>query len=723
MKRQDYRTCTVCEAMCGIVVESEHGHVSKIYGDELDPFSRGYICPKAMGLADIHDDPDRLRTPLRREGGRFVPISWDAAFAEVGEKLRRVRRAHGRDAVAFYLGNPAAHNLGALLMFPFLARALGTRNRFSATSVDQLPHMLASYLMLGHQALLPIPDLDRTDYMLVLGANPAVSNGSLMTAPGVADRLRALVARGGSLVVLDPRRSETAALASEHIFIRPGSDALFLLGMLHTLFTERRVRLGALASLVEGLPKIEEIARRFPPERVAEQTGVAAETIARIARSFSERQRAVCYGRIGVCTQDFGSLSCWLINVLNVVTGNFDREGGAMFTQPAVDPLRLPPWLFTRGSYASYTSRVRGLPEFGGELPVATLAEEIEGEGPGQIRALLTLAGNPALSAPNGGRLDRALDKLEFMVSVDFYLNETTRHAHVILPPSGPLERDHYDLALHVLAVRNTAKYAPALFPAASDARGDFAILNELCLRLADTRLERVGARAQYQLLKRTGTRGMLDLLLRTGPYGDNLLPLKRGLSLRALEQAPHGIDLGPLRPCLPERLRAGHGRVVLAPRALVDDLTRLEHTLWQHTRPALVLIGRRHLRSNNSWFHNSPRLIKGPPRCTLQMNPEDAAARGLTPGCLVQIESNVGAVQVSLEITDALMAGVVSLPHGFGHARAGTQLRVANVHAGASINDVTDDARVDLLSGNASFSGVPVSVVRAEELGAATTA
>jgi anaerobic selenocysteine-containing dehydrogenase len=733
MKRQDYRTCTLCEAICGIVVESEDGRVAKIQGDALDPFSRGHICPKVMALADIHHDEDRLRAPLKRDGTRFVPIGWQAAFDEVAANLKRVQRAHGKSAVAVYQGNPTVHNSGTMLMSPTFVRSLRTKNRFSATSVDQLPHMLASYLMFGHQFLIPIPDIDRCDYMLILGANPAVSNGSLMTAPGAADRLRAIIARGGKVVVLDPRRSETAALASEHLFIRPGSDALFLLAVLHVLFAERRVSLGALASLIEGLSEIEAVAKRFAPERVAVHTGVPAEAIRRIAREFSEQRRAVCYGRVGVSTQEFGSLSCWLINVLNVASGNLDREGGAMFPEPAIDPMRLRAF-FSRGHFAKYHSRLRKLPEFSGELPVATLAEEIEAEGPGQIRALVTSAGNPVLSTPNGARLDRALASLDYMVSIDFYLNETTRHARIILPPTGPLEHDHYDIAFHQLAVRNTSKYSPPLFTPPAGALSDFEIFNELCLRMAETTLERTRARLQYLALKKLGTRGLLDVLLRTGPYGDKFGPWKRGLSIRALEAAPHGIDLGALRPCLAKRLPREHARIVLAPKVMLEDLARLEQTFTdsqanartstaQQTPAELVLIGRRHLRSNNSWLHNSPRLVKGPPRCTLQMNPKDAAARGLVSGAKVEVKSNVGAVQVALEITDALMEGVVSLPHGFGHARPGTQLRTANAHAGASINDVTDDARVDLLSGNASFSGVPVSVRKVEELGAATTA
>jgi anaerobic selenocysteine-containing dehydrogenase len=720
MKNLHYRACTVCEAMCGIAVESEGRQVLSIRGDDADPFSRGHICPKAAALADVHHDPDRLRTPLLRQGERFVPIGWEQAFDEVAANLKRVQREHGRSAVAVYQGNPSAHNLGTMLTSPVFVGNLRTKSLFSASSVDQLPHMLAAYLMFGHQLLLPVPDLDRTDYMLMLGANPAVSNGSAMSAPGAAERLKNIIRRGGKVVVLDPRRSETALLASEHHTIRPGSDALFLLAFLHVLVAEQRVSFGAHAQLVEGKEQLAALVAGFSPARVAARTGVSADTVTRLAREFAAAPRAVCYGRFGVCTQEFGTLACWLITLINLCTGNLDREGGAMFTEPAIDVLALG-GKSGRGQFATFHSRVRQLAEFGGELPVVTLAEEIETAGPGQIRALVTSAGNPVLAAPNGTRLERALSTLDFMVSVDFYLNETTRHAHVILPPSGPLEHDHYDLVFHMVSVRNTAKYSPASFAREPDARHDYEIFNALTVRMSETWRDRTFARGYALLLEKLGPRRLIDWLLRLGPYGDRFLPWRRGLSLRALQRAPHGIDVGPLRPCLARRLPADHARILLAPEPLRRDLVRLERLI---ERPAaeLVLIGRRQLRSHNSWLHNSPRMIKGPARCTLQMHPSDAAARGLQHGNQVQLRSEVGAIHVPLEITDALMPGVVSLPHGFGHTRAGTGTRVASAHAGASINDVTDDGRIDLLSGNASFSGLPVSVGPIADLREATT-
>ncbi len=697
--------------MCGIRVDVEGGdRIASIRGDDDDPFSRGYLCPKAVALRDVHEDPDRLERPLLRVGERWEPMEWDDALELTAERLHAIQREHGNDAVATYAGNPTVHNLGAMIFAPMLFRALRTRHGYSATSVDQLPHMLAAHLMFGHQLLLPIPDVDRTEHMLVIGANPLASNGSLMTAPGIKRRLRAIQERGGRVVVVDPRRTETAAMADEHLFVRPGTDALLLLAMLHTIVEEERERLGRLAPLVEGLDEVRAIARRFSPERVAARAGIGADTIRRLARELASAERAVVYARMGASTQAFGTLCQWLTNVLNIVTGNLDREGGAMFTTPAIDALRLPRGFgVSRGSFGRWRSRVRGLPEFGGELPVATLAEEIREEGEGRVRALLTVAGNPALSAPNGAELERALTKLDFMVSIDLYLNETTRHAHVILPPTGPLERGHYDVAFHLLAVRNTAKYSPPLFAPKPGARHDWQILHGLMTRLEARKQPGLGARVRRLLrdgvLGRLGPEGVIDLGLRLGPH--------RGMSLRKLREAPHGIDLGPLEPRLPERLF--RDRIALAPKAIVEDVARLEATL--EAKPAisldgeLALIGRRHLRSNNSWMHNAAGLMSGKERCTLVMHPDDARARAIESGARVRVSSRVGSVTVPVEITSDVMRGVVSLPHGFGHTREGVRLRVAAEHAGASINDLTDDQAIDALSGNAAFSGVAVRV------------
>jgi anaerobic selenocysteine-containing dehydrogenase len=740
MTTTHYRTCTLCEAMCGLALEAEDGRVVSIRGDADDPFSRGHICPKGAALGDVHADPDRVRQPLRRTSAGWHPVSWDEALDEAAERLRGVQAAHGRDAVAVYQGNPTVHNYGSLLYAPGFVRALGTRNRFSATSVDQLPHHLAAYLMFGHFLQIPIPDLHRTDFFLVLGANPAVSNGSMMSAPDAAGRIRAIRRRGGTVVVIDPRRSETAALANRHHFIRPGTDALLLLALLHVVFAEGLEQPGRLGDLVDGLDTVRALVADFPPERVAAATEIAAEEIRALARAFAAAPSAVCYGRCGVSTQEFGGLAHWLINLLNLATGNLDRPGGAMFTEPAVDVVKQS----KRGSFGRWKSRVRGLPEFSGELPVAALAEEILTPGPGQVRALVTSAGNPVLSTPNGAQLDRALAGLDFMVSVDFYLNETTRHAHLILPPTSPLEHDHYDLAFYLLAVRNAARYSPALFPAPAGALHDWQIFLGL-----QRRLERgTKARLRHAALARLGPHGMLDLGLRTGPYGAGFKPFGRGLTLRRLRAQPHGVDLGPLRPALPARLFTRDGRIHAAPAPLLADVARLRARLLEGLEhlpgsaganefaagrsqgpPArtpvgeprfeadsaggydLLLIGRRQLRSNNSWMHNYPRLMKGRDRCTLVIHPDDAAVRGITEDAPVRLSSRAGSVEVPAELSEDVMPGVVSLPHGFGHGRGGIGLAVAAAHPGASANDVTDDLHLDALTGNAALNGIPVRV------------
>lgn len=706
-------SCPLCEATCGLEVSVGAAGVESIRGDGEDPFSRGYLCPKAAALKDIHDDPDRLRRPVGREGTSWREIGWDEAYDLVARGLREVRQAHGRDAVAVYLGNPNVHSLGSMLFAPGLARALGTRNRYSATSVDQLPHHVAAFLMFGHQLLLPIPDVDRTGFLLVLGANPLASNGSLMTAPDLRGRLAAIRRRGGRVVVVDPRRTETATAADAHLAIRPGTDAALLLALLRTIFDEELDRPGRLAAHVDHLDRLRALVGPWTAERAAATTGLDADAIRDLAREFARAEHAVCYGRLGVSTQAFGSLACWLVNALNLVTGRLDAEGGAMFTRPAVD--LVGGGFVGRGSLGRHRTRVRALPGFGGELPSAALAEEIDTPGAGQVRALLTIAGNPVLSTPNGGRLDRALPSLQFMAAVDFHVNETTRHAHVILPPTGPLERDHYDLVFNTLAVRNVAKFSPAVFARAGDQRHDWEILSALTARVAGGPLgRRVRTRAVAALSRRLGPRRLLDLALRRGPYGAGWRPTSAGLRLRTLLEADHGIDLGPLQPCLPGRLPASRPRIDAAPEALAGEVDRFAQ--WIADRDVgpsstLALIGRRDLRSNNSWMHNHPRLMKGPDRCTLLMHPDDAAARGLGDGERVRVTSRTGAIDVPLQVSTDVARGVVSLPHGWGHGREGVRLRVASAHPGASLNDVTDEQELDGPSANAAFNGVAVRV------------
>jgi anaerobic selenocysteine-containing dehydrogenase len=703
MSRTHLSTCTLCEATCGIEVEVSGTRVTSIRGDEADPFSQGYVCPKATALADLYEDPDRLREPVKRTANGWKTIGWDEAFDEVARSLRAVQRTYGKDAIGVYQGNPTAHSLGLLTYGQVFLRGLGTRNRYSATSADQLPHMLSSLLMLGEQALFPIPDVDRTDYMLAMGANPLVSNGSVMTAPNIRRRLKDLQKRGGKLVAIDPRRSQTAELADEHVFIRPGTDALFLLALIHVVCDENLDDLGRLEAFADGADTIRAIARDYTPELVASATGIDAQDTRRIAREFANARTAVCYGRIGICTQEFGGLSSWLVNVLNAITGNFDSVGGAMFTKPAVDLVAMGARVNVKGSFDTYRSRVSGLPEFGGELPVSVLAEEIETPGDGQIRALITSAGNPALSIPNGARLERALEGLDFMVSIDPFINETTRHADIILPPTSPLERSHYDLAFYLVSVRNVAKYTPAVFERGAHQRHDWEIAVELATRmqLPESRIGSLVGRALRRVSKVVDPERLLDLGMRTGPYK---------LSMSKLRANAHGVDLGPLEPRLPDVLRTPNKRVDLAPSVYLGDLDRLRASVTAE-RDGLVLIGRRHLRSNNSWMHNSRRLVKGKVRCTLLMHPTDAEAAGLTDGESVEVSTRVGAVELPLEVTDEMMPGVISIPHGWGHDRPGIRLAVASEHAGVSLNDLTDERFFDALTANSGFSGVRVKV------------
>jgi len=704
--------------MCGVAIEVDGDRILSIKGDAEDPLSRGHVCPKAVALKDVHEDPDRLRVPQKRVGDRWEPIGWDQAFDEIAAKIRDVQKQHGRSAVAFYQGNPTVHNHGSIIYGQVFSKALRTRSRFSATSLDQLPHMLAGLEMFGHQLLLPIPDIDHTDHLIIIGGNPLVSNGSLMSAPDVKKRLQAIQQRGGKVVVIDPRRSETAELADQHVFVRPGTDVFLLLAMLNEVFAEHRIELGHLASVVDGVPEIERIVSEYPPDRVEGITGVDAETIRGLVADFVAAPTAVAYGRVGVSTQEFGGLCAWLINVLNIVTSNFDRTGGAMFTTPAIDIVAASAKFGQSGHFDKGRSRVRGLPEFGGEYPTAVLAEEIETPGEGQIRALVTSAGNPVLSSPNGRRMDEAFEQLDLMVSVDIYRNETTRHAHYILPPTFALEHPHYDLAFHALAIRNTAKYSPALFERTDEQRHDWEIFVELSRRLSGKR-PRLLAPLEKAAVKLADPDRILDLGLRTGPYGSGVSSVigGDGLTLAQLKASPHGVDLGPMKQCLPERLHTVGKRLVLAPGLLTGDIPRAASKLATHEAGGgLELIGRRELRSNNSWMHNSARLVKGKLRCTLLIHPDDAAAAGVADGDMAKIASRVGELEVTVEVSDEMMRGVVSMPHGWGHDREGVQLRVAGERPGASINDLTDEQHIDGLCGTAHFNGVPVTVVPASK-------
>jgi anaerobic selenocysteine-containing dehydrogenase len=723
-----FRTCPLCEATCGLEIEiGDDGSIGRIRGDREDPFSHGFICPKGSTLKQLHEDPDRLRAPLvRGDDGALHPVTWDAAFAEIERRLVPIMEEHGRDAVAVYLGNPNVHNLAGTTYIRPLIRALGTTNVYSASTVDQRPKEISSGLLFGTMISWPVPDLDRTSYLLMLGANPFESNGSLATAPDWPGRLRAIKERGGRFVVVDPKRTKTADEASEHVPIRPGTDAQFLMAMVQVLFAEGLVDLGAAGTYVNGVADVERAARDFSPDAVGPLCGIDPETIRRLARELAAAPAAAVYGRIGTCTQEFGTLASWLVDVLNVLTGNLDRPGGAMFAKPAAGGGNThgAPRYGKGVRLGRRHSRVRGLPESYGEFPVVCLAEEIDTPGDGQVRALVTIAGNPALSTPNGGRLQQAMASLDFMVSVDPYLNETTRHADVVLPPPSALQRSHYDLAFWQFSLRNYANYSAPVLPLGDGdmeewkilaklaliaqgmgAEADPAVADDLVIRTMAQQAGRDPDEVVAELAPRVGPERMLDFMLRTGPYE---------LTLDELVEHPHGVDLGALEPRLPDMLRTPSGMVELAPEPLVADVERLRASLSRAANGGFVLIGRRQLRSNNSWMHNVNVLMKGKARCTLQVSPADADRLGLDDGGSAKVASRVGVVVAPVEITDTLMPGVVSLPHGFGHDLPGVQMEVARAHAGVNSNILADEALFDILSGNAVLNGIPVEVAPA---------
>lgn len=707
--------------MCGIevTVTPSNGQAKpdiKIRPDKDDPFSRGAMCPKASALAALHTDPSRLRQPHKRVGDQWQAISWDEAYDLAESELKRVRKEHGANAIAGYLGNPTVHNLGMMVFVKGLFRAIGTRSVYTATSVDQLPHHFAALFMFGHEMRIPVPDIERTDYMLIMGANPVASNGSLMSAAGTRETLKSIQDRGGKVVVIDPRSTETAAIASEHHFITPASDVYFLLAMLHVVFRDELVKSGKLQGHIKGLEALRPLVEKFAPTKVAPFTGVDADTIERLTHEFCSENRAVLYGRMGLSTQPHGGLCQWLINTINVVTGHFDTPGGMMFPTPAVELVRHDR---QRKAFGRWTSRVHGLKEFAGELPVATLADEMLTEGEGQIKALMTVCGNPVLSTPNGKRLEQALPEAEFVMCIDNYINETTRHAHLILPTPMGLEVDHYDLVFNVLAVRNNAKFSQALFPPQEDRPYDWQVLKELAGRLAR---KKPGFTARFRTPRR-----VLDWGLMLGPYGKLSHPKRwfSGLSLNKLLKAPHGIDLGPLKPQVPQCLITPDRRINLVPDELVKRLQEITEQelprLLQRTDETsgdFLLIGRRMIGSNNSWMHQVPKLSKSKSvRCTAMINPADAERLGLGDGEMVAVSSRVGEIHLPAELSATMMPGVVCIPHGFGHTRKGTRIPHAEAVGGASVNDITDHRAVDALTGNAAFSGLRVGLHKALEV------
>ncbi len=719
--RTVFRTCTLCEAMCGLKLELDGDRIVSVRGDEDDPFSQGYICPKGVSIGDVHHDPDRLRTPVKRTpDGGFAPIGWNEAFALVERRLRAIRATNGADAIATYMGNPIIHNYGVLLLRVGFARSIGSRNFFGAGSQDTSPRWAVSYYLYGSSLVTPVPDIDRTQFFLCVGANPWISNGSLMTAPDIRRRLRAIRQRGGRIVVVDPRRTETAREADEWIAIRPGGDATLLLAMVKTLIDDGNIDEQRIEKMALGWAEIRQRLGAFTPERVAAHVGIEAETIRRLAREFAGAPTSVVYSRVGVCNNRFGTIATWATDLLNLVAGRLGEVGGAMLPTPAVDLSSLLPY-FNDG-HARWRSRLRKLPETLGELPTTVLAEEIETAGRGQIKALITYAGNPVLSVPNSQRLAQALSRLEFMVAVDLYVNETTRHADVILPPCWTMAEDHFDAFMPNFAVRNVVRWCPAVFKRGANERADWEILLEIAERLGGG-VSGIGIIDKtIRLARKLGLhwtpRAALDVLLRFGPHGDRYLPWSKGLSLKRLMGSEHSVDLGPLERGISRRILHRDRQIRLAPEPILSALAQLEVDAATNDGK-LLLVGRRDLRSSNSWIHNVEALVAGHERCVLFVHPGDAERAGVKDGETAMLESRIHRGPVSIRITDEMMQGVVSLPHGWGHRDVGRWQKVAANHAGVSVNDWTDDGDVEAVVGQSILNGIPVQLKPAQSAAA----
>jgi anaerobic selenocysteine-containing dehydrogenase len=714
MTKTVYRTCTLCEAACGLAIDVDDGRVVAVRGDEDDVASRGYLCAKGVAIGAVHDDPDRLRRPVKRlRSGEFVPVGWDEAFDDIVARLKATQAAHGNDAVALYVGNPVIHNHGAILLRQSLMNALGTRNTYSASSQDTAPRFATSFHLYGSALAGPVPDIDRSDYFLCIGANPYVSNGSAWTVPNVKGRMRALRQRGGRLVVIDPRRSETAREADEFVQIRPGTDHALLFAMASLLLEEGLVDTAAVDAQTRGFDEVARRLRRVDRDAAAAATGIERATIERLAREFAGAKNGVAYSRIGVCNNRFGTLATWATDLLNILAGRLGKVGGAMFPKPAIDLLPVAKLAKMEG-HGRWRSRVRGLPETIGDLPSACLAEEIDTPGPGQVRALLTFAGNPVLSVPNTRRMRESLGRLDLMVSIDLYVNETTRHADYILPPSGSLAEDHVDVLFPAVAARNVARWSPPVVHAGPDERADWQILLELIERLGGGPMGMAALDVPLRWAKMLGWRweptAMLDTLLRLGPYGDRFLPWSDGLNMEKLKAAPHGIDLGPLTEGIAHRIAHGDGKVQLAPAPFVEAMDAwLGQQQIAAEEGTLSLIGRRDVRTNNSWMHNIEALAAGRDRCVLLVHPQDAARAGVTDDTEAELQSAVHTGVVRVKVSDEMMPGVVSLPHGWGHAETAPWQRVAPQQPGVSANDWTNDQDVEAVVGQSILNGVAV--------------
>lgn len=694
-----FRACHLCEAICGLEIKTQGDQILSIKGDNKDPFSAGHLCPKAMALKDLHEDDDRIKKPLKKVNGEWQEIGWEQALDEVAQNIVGIQKRHGNNAVGVYAGNPNVHNYGNITHGRLLRKALQTHNNFSATSLDQLPHHLVSYLLYGHQFMLPIPDIDRTDFMLIIGANPLVSNGSIMTVPNVTKRLQSIQKRGGNFTVIDPRKTETAKAANEHLFIKPGTDVYLLLAMVNLVLSQNNESIGHLKDNVLGIEEIKNALAEFTPEIAQKYTGIPATATVELTEKLISTPRALVYGRMGVSVQSHGTLCQWLIQILNIITNHMDSEGGVMLTSPSV--AYVTKGAPGAGHFNKFQSRTSKLPEFGGELPVTAMAEDILNPGEGQIKAMFTIAGNPVLSGTNGNQINEAFEQLDYVVAIDFYINETTRHADMILPPPSPLEHEHYDFAFLRLAVRDITRFNEEVFTKADDALHDWEIYNQLSAKICELKGQDFRPMPDPKYL--------IDSELQNGLYGEKS---EHKLSLKTLLDNPHGIDLGPLKTSMKDRIATADGNINLAIDAFIEQLAELPTDSPEQSE-ALLLIGRRHIRSNNSWMHNAQRLVKGKPHWQLFMHPDDMAARNISDGSEVKVSSRVGSVNTIVKASEDIMPGVISLPHGWGHQRSGVKAKTAIQQEGVSVNDLTDDKLMDAISGNAALNGVPVEVIQ----------
>ena len=738
--RVHLRQCPVCECMCGLEVHLDaEDHVKVIRPDRDDVWSNGFICPKGTTLGRLHEDPDRIRVPMIREGSPDDPqwrqATWDEAFARCEELLHGVLDEHGIEAMTAFIGNPAGHSFslsryGALLMgqagFPMI---------YSAGTVDQWPKNVSSVLMYGNMWKIPTVDIAHTDLWIIMGGNPQASGGSLLASPDQLAQIDGIKARGGQVIVIDPRRTITADHASEWIPIVPGTDAALLLAMANVIFAEVLHSLGAVDGLVEGVEAVREACASYTPERVEAFCKVPAATIRRLARALAGARAGGLYGRIGLCNQEFGTLASWMVDVVNIIAGQFDKQGGMLFGTPAGEPFvwKLDTALTGAPEFGRWRSRVRGAPEVLGQVPCSCLAEEIATPGDGQIRALINIAANPALSVPDSQHLEDSLPLLDCMIAIDCYMNETTRFAHVILPAPSPLESPHFDELMWAWSIGTASKWSDQLFDTpegyvpeweimarlgwlctgAADADFDFAALDDGFFAVMCGMYGR-DPETTLPLYDHGGPERMIDLQLRMGPWGDRYGEVPDGLNLERVKAAEHGVDLGPMQPGrAAEVIGTPSGRIELAPEYILSDLPRLDAAL-ERDPDSLVLVSRRNIKSKNTWMHNVKVLVKAGNRCTLLMHPEDAADAGLVDEAIALVSSEAGSVEVPVEISDEMMPGVVSLPHGWGHDRPGTRLSVAREHAGINSNLLAPGHFVDVLSGNQAVNGIPVQVVRA---------